>query len=98
MRWACASSSSVVKMQEEQSNNQATKNANHFLELIHYLSVVRNKHCLVAYEYNRAKCIQNLGWAIKLDLPDAAKEKLMSLENEYFGNVAAQGQMEELTV
>ncbi|KAM0020718.1 putative GINS, helical bundle-like domain superfamily protein [Helianthus debilis subsp. tardiflorus] len=53
-------------MQEERSNNQATKNNNHFLALIHYLSVVRNKQCPVAYEYNRAKCIQNLGWAIKL--------------------------------
>ncbi|KAM0002016.1 putative GINS complex, subunit Psf1, GINS subunit, domain A protein [Helianthus debilis subsp. tardiflorus] len=74
------------KMQEEGSNNQTNKNADHFGALVHHLSLVRNKRCLMAYVYNRAEVIQNLGWTIKhADLPAAVKEKLSISENEYFG-------------
>ncbi|KAD2393931.1 hypothetical protein E3N88_40908 [Mikania micrantha] len=74
------------KMQEEGSSNQTSKNADHFGALIHHLSLVRNKRCLMAYVYNRAEVIQSLGWTIKhdTDLPDAIEKKLSDSENEYF--------------
>ncbi|KAI3712054.1 hypothetical protein L1987_70603 [Smallanthus sonchifolius] len=72
------------KKQEEGSSDQTSKNADHFGALIHHLSFVRNKRCLMAYVYNRAEVIQNLGWTFKRDLPDAIKEKLSSSEKEYF--------------
>lgn len=86
------------KMQEEGSDNQTSKNADHFGALIHHLSLVRNKRCLMAYVYNRAEVIQNLGWTIKRDLPEASKEKLSSSENEYFENhsVTLQSYMSDL--
>ncbi|KAL7599071.1 uncharacterized protein LOC111910217 [Lactuca sativa] len=72
------------KMQEEGSDNQTTKNADHFGALMHHLALVRNKRCLMAYVYNRAEVVQNLGWTIDLVLPLEIEEKLSISEKEYF--------------
>ncbi|XP_024980565.1 DNA replication complex GINS protein PSF1 [Cynara cardunculus var. scolymus] len=77
------------KMQVEGSDNQTTKNADHFGALIHHLSLVRNKRCLMAYVHNRAEVIQNLGWTIERVLPEEIEEKLSSSEKEYFKNHSA---------
>ncbi|KAJ9537759.1 hypothetical protein OSB04_030492 [Centaurea solstitialis] len=77
------------KMQVEGSDNQTTKNADHFGALVHHLSLVRNKRCLMAYVHNRAEVIQNLGWTIERVLPEEIEEKLSSSEKEYFKNHSA---------
>ncbi|KAI3716283.1 hypothetical protein L6452_23511 [Arctium lappa] len=77
------------KMQVEGSDNQTTKNADHFGALVHHLSLVRNKRCLMAYVHNRAEVIQNLGWTIERVLPEEIEEKLNSSEKEYFKNHSA---------
>lgn len=77
------------KMQVEGSDNQTTKNADHFGALVHHLSLVRNKRCLMAYVHNRAEVIQSLGWTIERVLPEEIEEKLSSSEKEYFKNHSA---------
>ncbi|KAK1414299.1 hypothetical protein QVD17_30043 [Tagetes erecta] len=79
------------KMQEEGSSNQTSKNADHFGALIHHLSVVRNKRCLLAYVYNRAEIIHNLAWTtIRHDiLPDEIVKKLSNSEYDYLKNHSA---------
>ncbi|KAK9060459.1 hypothetical protein SSX86_021163 [Deinandra increscens subsp. villosa] len=74
------------KMQEEGTSNQTNKNPDHYGALVHHLSLVRNKRCLMAYVYNRAEVVQNLGWTFKAKLPDAIKMKLSSEEQKYFTN------------
>ncbi|KAG9146438.1 hypothetical protein Leryth_011726 [Lithospermum erythrorhizon] len=54
--------------------------------LIHHASVVRNKRCLMAYVYNRAEVIRNLGWTVERVLPGDIEERLSSTEKEYFKN------------
>ncbi|XP_071717211.1 uncharacterized protein [Rutidosis leptorrhynchoides] len=71
----------LSKAQVEGSSNPTTKKADHNGALIHHLSLVRNKRCLMAYVYNRAEIIQNLGWTI--NLPEDIAEKLSSSEKEY---------------
>ncbi|PSS07472.1 DNA replication complex GINS protein [Actinidia chinensis var. chinensis] len=73
----------LSKMQEEGSDNQTAKNADHFGALIHHLSLVRNKRCLMAYVHNRAEVIRSLGWMIEPPLPEEIQEKLSSSEKEY---------------
>ncbi|PSS17873.1 DNA replication complex GINS protein [Actinidia chinensis var. chinensis] len=73
----------LSKMQEEGSDNQTAKNADHFGALIHHLSLVRNKRCLMAYVHNRAEVIRCLGWMIEPPLPEEIQEKLSSSEKEY---------------
>lgn len=52
--------------------------------LIHHLSLLRNKRCLMAYVYNRAEIIRNFRWTVDLVLPKEIEEKLSSSEKEYF--------------
>ncbi|KAL4589121.1 hypothetical protein LXL04_002023 [Taraxacum kok-saghyz] len=75
-----------MKMQEEGTSNQTTKNPDHFGAFMHHLSLVRNKRCIMAYVYNRAEVVQNLGWAVELLLPEEIEEKLSNSEKEYFKN------------
>ncbi|KAI4355723.1 hypothetical protein L6164_004470 [Bauhinia variegata] len=74
----------IRKMQEEGLDVQTTRNADHYGALIHHLSLVRNKRCLMAYMYNRAEIIRSLLWKIGPVLPLEIEEKLCHLEEEYF--------------
>lgn len=86
------------KMQEEGPDNQTNRNADHFGALIHHLSLVRNKRCLMAYVYNRAEVIRSLGWTVERVLPEEIEEKLSNSEKDYFKNHSAtlQSYMSEL--
>nr|GEU92561.1 DNA replication complex GINS protein PSF1 [Tanacetum cinerariifolium] len=86
--------------QEEGSSNQTSKKADLHGALIHHLSLVRNKRCLMAYVYNRAEVIQSLGWTIKCGLPEEIEEKLNNSEKEYFKNHSAtlRSYMKELDI
>lgn len=66
--------------------------------LIHHLSLLRNKRCLMAYVYHRAEIIRNLAWTVERVLPEEIEEKINSSEKEYFKNHAAtlQSYMSEL--
>ncbi|KAF7136388.1 hypothetical protein RHSIM_Rhsim08G0215800 [Rhododendron simsii] len=74
---------------EEGLDNQTARNADHFGALIHHLSLVRNKRCLMAYVYNRAEVIQSLGWIKEAPLPEEIQEKLSSSEKDYSQNHSA---------
>ncbi|XP_010472970.1 PREDICTED: probable DNA replication complex GINS protein PSF1 isoform X2 [Camelina sativa] len=77
------------KMQQEDLDVQNSRNADHYGALIHHLSLMRNKRCLMAYVYNRAEIVRDLAWRVGLellDLPSEIQEKLTSLEKEYFKN------------
>ncbi|XP_059641946.1 uncharacterized protein LOC132283920 [Cornus florida] len=76
----------LSKVQEGGSDNQTARNADHFGALIHHLSLVRNKRCLMAYVSNRAEVIRSLGWTIEPPLPEEIQEKLSSSEKEYSKN------------
>lgn len=78
----------LSKMQEEGSDNQTARNADHFGALIHHLSLVRNKRCLMAYVYNRAEVLRSLCWMVD-PLPEEIQEKLSSSEKEYSKNHSA---------
>ncbi|KAK9158921.1 hypothetical protein Scep_005495 [Stephania cephalantha] len=77
------------KIQEEELDVQTTKNAEHFGAVIHHLSLMRNKRCLMAYMYNRAQIIQSLRWKLGPVLPQEIQEKLNFSEEEYFKNYSA---------
>ncbi|KAK6912185.1 GINS subunit, domain A [Dillenia turbinata] len=77
------------KIQDEGLDIQTTRNADHFGAVIHHLSLVRNKRCLMAYVYNRAELIQNLRWKAGPVLPPEIQEKLSYSEEEYFRNHSA---------
>ncbi|XP_052176254.1 uncharacterized protein LOC127790688 [Diospyros lotus] len=79
----------LSKLQEEGSDSQTTRNPDHYGALIHHLSLVRNKRCLMAYVYNRAEVIRSLGWMIEALLPEEIQEKLSSSEKEYSKNHSA---------
>ncbi|XP_058226760.1 uncharacterized protein LOC131335441 [Rhododendron vialii] len=79
----------LSKMQEEGLDNQTARNADHFGALIHHLSLVRNKRCLMAYVYNRAEVIRSLGWIKEAPLPEGIQEKLSSSEKDYSQNHSA---------
>ncbi|XP_022144990.1 DNA replication complex GINS protein PSF1-like isoform X2 [Momordica charantia] len=72
------------KIQEEGLDLQTTKNEDHFGALIHHLSLVRNKRCLMAYVYDRAEIIRSLIWKVGSMLPPEIQEKLSNSEEEYF--------------
>ncbi|KAK9168286.1 hypothetical protein Syun_000426 [Stephania yunnanensis] len=77
------------KIQEEELDVQTTRNAEHFGAVIHHLSLMRNKRCLMAYMYNRAEIIQSLRWKLGPVLPQEIQEKLNFSEEEYFKNYSA---------
>ncbi|XP_010417740.1 PREDICTED: probable DNA replication complex GINS protein PSF1 isoform X2 [Camelina sativa] len=79
----------IRKIQQEGLDVQNNRNADHYGALIHHLSLMRNKRCLMAYVYNRAEIVRDLAWRVGLellDLPSEIQEKLTSLEKEYFKN------------
>lgn len=77
------------KIQEEGLDIQTTRNADHYGAVIHHLSLVRNKRCLMAYVYNRAEIIQSFRWKVGPVLPQEIQKKLSYLEEEYFKNHSA---------
>ncbi|PIN10133.1 putative alpha-helical protein, potentially involved in replication/repair [Handroanthus impetiginosus] len=77
--------------EDERGNSEAEKmliqsaiKSDQFGALIHHLSLLRNKRCLMAYVYNRAEVIRNLGWMVDSVLPEEIEEKLSGTEKEYF--------------
>ncbi|KAL2493443.1 partner of SLD five 1 [Abeliophyllum distichum] len=77
------------KSEAEKTVIQTAMKSDQFGALIHHLSLVRNKRCLMAYVYNRAEVIKSLGWVVDRVLPEEIEEKLSSSEKEYFKNHAA---------
>ncbi|KAK4758898.1 hypothetical protein SAY87_020199 [Trapa incisa] len=76
--------SSVRKMQDEGLDTQTTRNADFNGAVIHHLSLVRNKRCLMAYIYNRAEVIRSLRWKLGRVLPEEIVKRLSNSEKEYF--------------
>ncbi|PON89382.1 GINS complex, subunit Psf [Trema orientale] len=74
----------IRKMQEKGLDVQTSKNEDHFGSLIHHLSLVRNKRCLMSYLYSRAEILRNLTWKVGPVLPKEIQEKLSHFEEEYF--------------
>ncbi|KAL4293509.1 hypothetical protein HN51_044013 [Arachis hypogaea] len=80
----------IRKMQEEGLDVQTARNADHYGALIHHLSLVRNKRCLMAYVNNRAEIIRSLLWKIGSVLPKEIEEKLSHTEEEYFNKYSGE--------
>lgn len=78
--------SRMVKMQQEGLDIETTQNSDYFGALIHHLSLVRNKRCLMAYIYNRGQRIQRLRWQLGAVLPADIQEKLNFSEKEFLKN------------
>ncbi|WOL19690.1 DNA replication complex GINS protein PSF1 [Canna indica] len=76
----------IRKIEDQNLDIQTTRNEDHFGAVIHHLSLIRNKRCLMAYMYNRAEIIQSLRWKLGPVLPQEIQEKLNYLEEEYFKN------------
>ncbi|EOY26502.1 Partner of SLD five 1 [Theobroma cacao] len=76
----------IRKMQEEGLEVQTARTADHYGALIHHLSLIRNKRCLMAYVYNRAEIIRDLAWKVGLlhELPREIQEKFSDSEEQYF--------------
>lgn len=74
----------IRNMQEKGLDVQTTKNEDHFGALVHHLSLVRNKRCLLSYLYKRAEILRNLIWKVGPMLPQEIQEKLSHFEEEYF--------------
>ncbi|XP_073101136.1 uncharacterized protein [Elaeis guineensis] len=87
-----------MKIEDENLDIQTTRNEDHFGAVIHHLSLIRNKRCLMAYMYNRAETIQSLRWKVGPVLPQEIQEKLNYSEEECFKNhsAAIQSYMSEL--
>ncbi|GAB2277476.1 hypothetical protein Dimus_012183 [Dionaea muscipula] len=85
-------------MQEEGLDVQSTRNADHFGMLIHHLSLLRNKRCLMAYAYKRAEILHGLSWKVGRVLPPEIEGKLNDVEKRYFKNhsSALQSYMKEM--
>ncbi|KAJ3675262.1 hypothetical protein LUZ60_004304 [Juncus effusus] len=82
--------SSIRKIEEQSLDIQTTRNEDHFGAVIHHLSLIRNKRCLMAYMYNRAEVIQGYKWKnIGRLLPQEIQKKLNYSEQEYFKNHSA---------
>ncbi|KAG5410476.1 hypothetical protein IGI04_006795 [Brassica rapa subsp. trilocularis] len=77
------------KMEQEGLDVQNNRNADYYGALVHHLSLIRNKRCLMAYVHNRADIVRDLGWRVGLELPPEIQEKLTTLEKEYFKNHSA---------
>ncbi|KAG6429985.1 hypothetical protein SASPL_108044 [Salvia splendens] len=88
----------MSKSQAEKTLIQNALKSDQFGALVHHLSLVRNKRCLMAYVYKRAEVIRSLGWMVDSVLPEEIQEKLSTSEKEYFKNHAAtlQSYMAEL--
>nr|AFK48024.1 unknown [Lotus japonicus] len=74
----------IRKIQDEGLDVQTARNADHYGALIHHLSLVRNKRCLMAYTYNRAENLRSLVWKVGHGLPQEIEEKICHSEKEYF--------------
>lgn len=72
------------KIQEEGLDVETTRNQDHFGAVVHHLSLMRNKRCLMSYMYNRAQSIQSLRWKLGAVLPQEIQMKLSHSEKEYF--------------
>lgn len=70
--------------QAEKTVIQGAMKSDQFGALVHHLSMVRNKRCLMAYVYNRAEVITNLGWMVDGDLPEEIEQRLSNSEIVYF--------------
>lgn len=79
----------IRKIEDENLDIQTTRNEDHFGAVIHHLSLIRNKRCLMAYMHNRAETIQSLRWRVGSVLPQEIHEKLNYSEEEYFKNHSA---------
>ncbi|CAL9158992.1 unnamed protein product [Musa hybrid cultivar] len=79
----------IRKIEEQNLDMQTTRNEDHFGAVIHHLSLVRNKRCLMAYMYNRAEIIRGLRWKVGPVLPQEMQEKINYSEEEYFKNHSA---------
>ncbi|KAK3026083.1 hypothetical protein RJ639_040755, partial [Escallonia herrerae] len=78
------------KVQEVKGpDDKPVKNSDHYGALIHHLSLVRNKRCLMAYVYNRAEVIRSLRWVVENVLPEDIANKLSDAEKDYFKNHSA---------
>ncbi|KMZ72587.1 hypothetical protein ZOSMA_161G00360 [Zostera marina] len=88
----------IKKIEDEQLDMETTRNEEHYGAVIHHLSLLRNKRCLMAYMYNRAEIIQSMRWKIGPVLPKEIHEKLNYSEEEYFKNhsTAIESYMSEL--
>ncbi|XP_042473737.1 DNA replication complex GINS protein PSF1-like [Zingiber officinale] len=76
----------IRKIEEQNLDIQRARNEDHFGAVIHHLSLIRNKRCLMAYIYNREAIIQSLRWKLGSVLPQEILVKLHNLEIEYFKN------------
>ncbi|KAG2252629.1 hypothetical protein Bca4012_100201 [Brassica carinata] len=79
----------IRKMEQEGLDVHSNRNADHCGALVHHLSLIRNKRCLMAYVHNRADIDRDLAWRVGLellDLPPEIQDKLTTLEKEYFKN------------
>ncbi|KAJ0231020.1 Partner of SLD five 1 [Hirschfeldia incana] len=77
------------KMQRQGLEVPNNRNADHYGALVHHLSLIRNKRCLMSYVHNRAEIVRDLAWRVGLELPylpPEILEKLTTLEKEYFKN------------
>ncbi|XP_058109385.1 uncharacterized protein LOC131252729 isoform X1 [Magnolia sinica] len=88
------------KIQEEGLDIQTARNADHFGAVVHHLSLIRNKRCLMSYMYNRTEIIRSLRWKVGPVLPQEIQEKFNYSEEEYFKNhsAALESYMSELDV
>ncbi|KAL1059761.1 hypothetical protein V6Z11_1Z009400 [Gossypium hirsutum] len=63
-------------------------NADHYGALIHHLSLIRNKRCLMAYvlHVHQREIIRELAWKVGLlhELPGEIQEKFSDSEEQYF--------------
>ncbi|CAH8355995.1 unnamed protein product [Eruca vesicaria subsp. sativa] len=79
----------MIKMQQEGLDVSNNRNADYYGTLVHHLSLIRNKRCLMAYVHNRAEIVRDLAWTVGLllpQLPPEIQEKLTTLEKDYFKN------------
>ncbi|XP_038713281.1 DNA replication complex GINS protein PSF1-like [Tripterygium wilfordii] len=79
----------IRKIQDEGLDVQTTRNADHYGALIHHLSLVRNKRCLLAYVYNRAEIIRSFIWKVGPVLPEEIQGKLSHTEGDHFRRYSA---------
>ncbi|KAJ7569795.1 hypothetical protein O6H91_01G094400 [Diphasiastrum complanatum] len=76
--------SRMTKMHADGLDLQTTQNQDYYGGLIHHLSLLRNKRCLLTYIYQRTQNIQRLRWQLGAVLPEDIQERLNHFEKEYF--------------
>lgn len=77
------------KVQEGGLDIQTTRNEDHYGMVIHHLSIMRNKRCVMAYLYKRAEIVRSLRWKAGPVLPKEIQERLSYSEEGYFKNHSA---------